>query len=237
VKSRLRYLSEPTACGYLPDQIWRLEFEQVAALTAQEYMQRMAQGWRRFGHALFRPRCQSCSACQPLRVVVNGFRPDRSQRRAWNSNSGDLRLRIQRPAVTREKLDLYDRYHSFQAEEKGWPEHAPKDAEGYARSFVHNPFPTEEWCYLLGRKLVGVGYVDHLSKGMSGIYFFYDPGERHRSLGTFNVLAMLHEAARRRSPHLYLGYYVAGCSSMMYKSRFVPNQVLGPDGCWHDFKN
>jgi arginine-tRNA-protein transferase len=237
VESLLRYLSEPSTCGYLPDQIWRLEFEHVAALTPHEYMERMAQGWRRFGYTLFRPRCRSCSACQPLRVLVDGFRPDRSQRRAWKSNVGEIMLRIQEPAVTREKLALYDRYHSFQTEAKGWPAHAPKDPEDYARSFVHNPFPTEEWCYFLGRKLIGVGYVDSLSLGMSGIYFFYDPRASQRSLGTFNVVSLLREAARRRSPHLYLGFYVAGCRSMMYKSRFLPNQVLAPDGNWCDFKN
>ena len=42
-------------------------------------------------------------------------------------------------------------------------------------------------------------------------------------------------ARQRRIPHLYLGYYVAGCPSMEYKRLFVPNQVLRSDGHWHDF--
>ena len=72
-------------------------------------------------------------------------------------------------------------------DEKGWPDHGPKDPADYADSFVDNPFPTEEWCYYLGDRLVGVGYVDVLPDGLSAIYFFYDPDERDRSLGTFNV--------------------------------------------------
>ena len=63
-----------------------------------------------------------------------------------------------------------------------------------------------------------------------------DPGERHRSLGTWNVLNLIDRARARGLSHLYLGYYVAGCPSMAYKTRFAPNQVLGEDGHWHDFQ-
>lgn len=236
MESLYRYLAPAGPCGYLPDQLWRLEYEHVAALTPAEYMQRMLQGWRRFGTVLFRPRCRVCTACRSLRVVVERFRPDRSQRRARQANEGVVEVRIGVPAVTPAKLLLYDRYHAFQAESKGWPAHTARDARGYANSFVENPFPTQEWCYYLEGRLVAVGYVDDLPGGLSAIYYFYDPAERQRSLGTWNVLNLLAHAAGRRIPHVYLGYYVAACPSMTYKSRFVPNQLLGPDGRWHDFR-
>jgi arginine-tRNA-protein transferase len=199
-------------------------------------MARVVQGWRRFGISLFRPRCPACSACQSLRVLVDRFQPTRSQRRVQKTNQDSVQLRIGPPGVSRAKLDLYDRYHAYQAQAKAWPEHAPRDAHGYASSFVHNPFPTHEWCYYVGTRLVGVGYVDDLPGGLSAIYFFYDPAERQRSLGTWNVLSLLANAAARRIPYLYLGYYVAGCPSMEYKVRFAPNQLLEPDGHWHDFR-
>src|SRR5262249_50511535 len=208
----------------------------VGAIEPAEYLERMLHGWRRFGAMLFRPHCRGCSACRPLRVDVARFRPDRSQRRARQANEGEVELRIGRPSVTRAKLNLYDRYHAFQADAKGWPQHPARDAEGYANSFVLNPFPTQEWCYYLGGRLVGVGYVDDLPGALSAIYCFYDPDERRRSLGTWNVLSLIEHAQKRGVPHVYLGYYVAGCRSMEYKARFVPNQVLGPDGRWHDFR-
>jgi arginine-tRNA-protein transferase len=232
----LRSLAPPSSCGYLPDETWQLEYDLVSKVTPAEYMERMASGWRRFGISLFHPRCPTCTACRSVRVLVDRFRPDRSQRRVRNLNEGAVRLRIGTPTVTRAKLDLYDRYHAFQAEAKGWPEHDAKDVQGYANSFVHNPFPTQEWCYYLGARLVGVGYVDDLPGAMSAMYFFYDPAERGRSLGTWNVLSILDEALRQRVPHVYLGYYVAGCRSMAYKVRFVPNQLLGPDGQWRDYR-
>jgi arginine-tRNA-protein transferase len=237
MESLYRYLAPPSQCGYLPDRLWRLEYEHVAGASAADYMARMAQGWRRFGHVFFRPRCQACTACQSLRVLVDQFRPDRSQRRARKANEGVVELRIGRPSVSRAKLALYDRYHAYQTEAKGWPAHPAHDAESYAASFVENPFPTEEWCYFLAGRLIGVGYVDVLPAGLSAIYFFYDPAERARSPGTWNVLNVLDGAASRTLPHVYLGYFVAGCASMTYKSRFRPNQVLVPNGRWRDFLN
>src|SRR5205814_7493010 len=143
VKSLMHYISGPSQCGYLPEQSASTEYEVVAALTAEEYAQRMLSGWRRFGRALFRPRCRACQACQPIRVPVDTFRPDRSQRRAWKANDGTVRLRIGEPRVTPVKLALYDRYHAYQCEAKGWPAHPANDPRGYADSFVDHPFPTE----------------------------------------------------------------------------------------------
>ena len=152
------------------------------------------------------------------------------------TNDGLIQLRIGRPGVTREKLDLYDRYHAFQSRIKGWPEHEPKDAASYLHSYVDNPIPTQEWCYYLGDKLIGVGYMDELPGALSAIYFFYDPDQRDLSLGISNFLRVIEYAGSRRLPHVYLGYYVEGCRSMEYKARFVPNQILLQDGQWYDFQ-
>lgn len=239
MESLCRFVAPPTPCGYLPEQQWQLEYEVVIGMRSEEYFQRMLDGWRRFGDTLFRPRCSHCTACRSLRVLVDRFRPDRSQRRAWKANVEEVRVQIGRPSVTRAKLNLYDRYHAFQTDLKGWPQHPAKDPDSYRSSFVDNPFPIQEWCYYLpdgrGERLIGVGYVDDLPGGLSAIYFFYDPEERHRSLGTFNVLSILEHARQRGLPHVYLGYYVAGCRSMEYKTRFMPNQVRGEDGVWRDF--
>jgi leucyl-tRNA---protein transferase len=229
-----QFTTPPAQCGYLPDQVWTLQYLFVAAASAEEYQEYLRRGWRRFGRGFFHPVCRSCRQCQSIRVPVATFRPDRSQRRARKINA-DIELVIGEPEITDEKLRLYDRFHEFQSHEKGWPVHAPKDPRDYADSFLDNPFPTEEWCYYLGDRLIGVGYVDALPEGLSAIYFFYDPKERDRSLGTDNVLRVIDSAVRRGLPHVYLGYYVDGCRSLEYKARFRPNEVLGPDGSWRPF--
>src|SRR5205814_4534500 len=90
----VRFTAPASPCGYLPHQRWSLEYEYVARMSAPEYMQRMTAGWRRFGHVMFRPRCRSCQACQPIRVVADRFRPSRSQRRAGKASAGIIELRI-----------------------------------------------------------------------------------------------------------------------------------------------
>jgi arginyl-tRNA--protein-N-Asp/Glu arginylyltransferase len=252
MESLFHYVASPSPCGYLPDRRWSLEYEYVGTMTRGEYLVRMLEGWRRFGTMLFRPACATCTSCRPLRVLAERFRPDRSQRRCAKANDGDVRLLIGKPTVSRAKLTLYDRYHAHQTDAKGWPQHPAKDAASYADSFVHHPFPVEEWCYYVGERLIGVGYVDSLPSlegeplpagagteepgGLSAIYFFYDPCERARSPGIWNVLTLLEEAARRGLPYVYLGYYVEGCASMAYKASFSPNQLREVDGIWRDYR-
>jgi len=68
--------------------------------------------------------------------------------------------------------------------------------------------------------------------GLSAIYFFHEPAEAPRSLGTFNILMMIDEARPRGLPYVYLGYYVQGCRSLEYKARFQPNELLDAHGAW-----
>jgi arginine-tRNA-protein transferase len=232
MRSLFVFTCPPGPCSYLPRESSSLTYEIVGELSAEEYQPRLAAGWRRFGYSLFRPTCPSCTKCQSVRVPVATFAPDRSQRRCLAANDGEVRLEIGEPEVTEEKLSLYDRYHAFQAGHVGWPEHGPKDAAGYAESFTENPFASQEWRYYLREKLVGVGYVDCLPGGLSAIYFFHDPGERKRSLGTYNVLSIIRKAAEWKLPHVYLGYYVEGCRSLEYKARFKPHEVLSEKGEW-----
>ncbi|MFO0824129.1 MAG: arginyltransferase [Gemmataceae bacterium] len=229
------YTPPPHPCAYLPHEQSQLTYEVVAEITPEEYLERLQSGWRRFGHSLFRPECETCRACQSLRVPIATFTPNRSQRRALAANDGEVTLRIDTPSVSTTKLDLYDKFHAAQHKDKGWPQHDPETRAAYSESFVENPIPTEEWCYWLDSRLIGVGYVDVIPDGLSAIYFYHDPEERDRSLGTYNVLCILREAARRKLSHVYLGYYVEGCRSLEYKGRFRPNEVLHPSGHWQQF--
>ena len=230
------FLGTPRQCGYLPDQLWRLEYRLAVDLSAAEYAELMIRGWRHFGRAVFRPRCQGCTACTPSRVDVARFRPDRAQRRAWSRNHADLELTIAEPTAGTAQLDLYRRYHQYQEATKQWPDRQGETRDEYHETFVDNPFPVQEWRFTLGETLVGIGYVDDLPVGPSAITFIHAPEHRDRSLGAYNVLALIDHARTLGLPHVYLGYHIADCPSMAYKARFAPNQALGPDGQWRDFR-
>ncbi len=230
----LRYTESASPCGYLPEEQWRMEYVQVAQLSPREYGALLLGGWRRFGHLLFRPRCRSCEACQSLRVDPLTFRPDRGQRRVRRVCEGRVRLDIGPPTDTQEAFSLYRRFHDFQTVHRAWPL-SGTDRDDFAEGFLRNPVPTEQWSYRLEDRLVGVGFVDALPDvGLSAIYFVHDPAQRALSLGTWNILCLLDETRRRGLPHLYLGYYVAGCPSLAYKARFRPHQIRGRDGIWRE---
>lgn len=235
MKAGDHWLAPPSRCGYLPDRPWRLEYLRVVEMQPEEYMTLLQNGWRRFGRTVFRPRCPNCDACRSLRIDVAAFRPDRAQRRARLANEGQVTLDVGPPTATPEKLALLDRFHAHGSESKGWPVHARGDVEAYHDDFLDNPFPTEEWGFRLDGALVGLGYVDVLPGGLSGIYFAHDPRHHRRSLGTWNVLRLIDRARAAGLPHVYLGYYVEGCPSMRYKARFRPNQALAPAGKWRPF--
>ncbi len=228
----VRWTEPPSPCQYVPDHVCRFEYLRVSTVTPDEYMMHLLAGWRRFGHTLFRQRCSGPGACRSLRVDAARFRPDRSQRRTRKANEGMVRLRIGGPALTPEKAALFERFHADRSETRGWSPYEPGDVAGFASSFLLNPFPTQEWCYYLEDALVGVGYVDELSGGLSAIYFVRDPTCHERSLGTWNVLCLLDRVRALGLPHVYLGYHADGCPSLKYKGRFRPNQHLDSDGVW-----
>ena len=230
--SALTFLAPVSDCEYLPDRRWQLRYEFMPQIGRDEYMHRLRAGWRRFGPIVFRPECPTCRMCQSLRVPVASFRATQSQRRAWKRNTTDVTVRVGKPSMSDEKENLLARFHAHGHEVKGWP----ANAEERLDLFVTNPFETEEWSYYVGDQLIGVGYVDALPEGLSAIYFYWDPAERRRSLGTFNILSIIASARDRGLPHVYLGYYVEGCRSLEYKARFAPNEVFGPEREWKPFR-
>jgi arginine-tRNA-protein transferase len=218
-------------CNYLPGRVAQLRYEVLPEMTSGDYMERLRAGWRRFGPIVFRPECPSCRMCQSLRVPVSSFRPTRSQGRAWKRNAGDVQIRVGAPSITPEKEALFEKFHQHGRETKGWPAGGGEVLD----LFALNPFPTEEWTYLIGEQLVAVGYVDVMSEGLSAIYFYWDPADAHRSLGTFNVLSAIASARERGLPYVYLGYYVEGCRSLEYKGRFGPSEILRDGKGWEPF--
>ena len=51
-----------------------------------------------------------------------------------------------------------------------------------------------------------------------------------RSLGHHVILDHIRHAQEMGLPHVYLGYWVRGSRKMDYKSRFLPQERLGPSG-------
>ena len=229
-----RFTSKSESCEYLPEESSNLLYEVVPQITPGQYEERMNQGWRKFGVFLFRPVCAGCQACRPIRIPVDRFKPDRSQRRAFQRNT-DLTVRYGLPGCDEARMDLYARYHQSQTSRKGWSEH-DRDEEDYKMQFVHNPLASVEISVWEGEQLRAVALTDVTPSVVSGIYHYHDPDLRERSLGTFVILHIIALAHRLGKPYVHLGYYVAGCGSLCYKSRFRPCEIMGVDGEWYEYE-
>ena len=214
-----------SSCSYLPAEQSRMEYRFVTSLNAQEYGALIHQGWRKFGHLLFRPKCLGCHACHALRVEVGSFKPNRSQKRNISANC-DVAVVIGPPQFDEQRMRLYGEFHDARSEQRGWARERDSDFEQYLESFMVGPLPVLEVSYWSGSELLGVGFFDEVPDGLSAIYCFYSQAAQARGIGTFNVLTGIEQSQRRGLPFLHLGYYVNGCVSLEYKANFRPNQLL-----------
>ncbi|MBI3723875.1 arginyltransferase [bacterium] len=219
------------ACPYLAGRRAKLEWSYAPALGAADYEALMDLGHRKFGAFVFRPACEGCRACRPIRVPAATFSPDRSQRRAWRANQ-DLAVSFAPPSVDEERLALLSRYHEKQAREKGWPRDQHESERDYAASFVENPLPAVEIAIRENGALRAILLADLTPRVLSAVYHYHEPALGRRGLGTFAILHAIDLAGRLGKEHVYLGFLVAGCASMTYKARFRPCEVLGEDGVW-----
>lgn len=212
-------------CSYLPDRTARMRYRMMPDCPPRTYEKLLERGWRRFGDAFFRPVCRTCVECRSLRIDVDAFEPNRSMRRTMRKNE-DLTVILRPASMTREHLDLYERYHDDMHERRGWRERQV-DSDEYWSTFVSGGESyAREMLYLDGERLLGVALVDVLPNALSAVYCYYDPDERQRGIGVLSVLAQVELARRREIPHLYLGYWIRGNQSMKYKARYRPHEIL-----------
>uniref|UniRef100_UPI0030DDA97D arginyltransferase n=1 Tax=uncultured Marinobacter sp. TaxID=187379 RepID=UPI0030DDA97D len=195
------------------------------------YSQLTALGFRRSGSHYYRPHCDHCNACIPVRLDCREFRPDRSQRRVWNKNR-DLTFRLVPAVFTERYYDLYARYIG---ERHADGDMFPPSREQFSSFLVEGA--TETWFLEmnLGDQLLGLAVIDGLNDGLSAIYTMFDPEQEHRSLGTLAVLWQIDEARRRDLDWVYLGYWISQCRKMNYKTRFRPLEAF-QDGHWTPFQ-
>ena len=215
-------------CPYLPGRTAGDRALWANQIAPEAYEKFMDAGFRRSGKLVYQPACRGCRACRPIRIPVADFRPDKSQRRCAQKNA-DLRINYGSPNPTDEKFQMYQRYL------RDW--HGRTDMEEHSAftSFLYeSPLTTTlEFEYRDGSsRLLAVGICDVCPYSLSSVYFYFDPDQSRRGLGTFGILHEIEFAAERGLPYFYLGYWVSGCRQMQYKNAFRPYELLDGDGLW-----
>jgi arginyl-tRNA--protein-N-Asp/Glu arginylyltransferase len=240
------YLTAPSPCPYLAGKEERKVFTHLVGERAPELNNILTQGGFRLSQSIaYRPACEGCRSCVSVRVIARDFRPTRSMRRVANGNA-DIESEMRLAVPTSEQYAVFRAYLDSRHRDGGMADMTVLD---YAMMVEDSHIETRIVEYRRreapgasapaagggGRvrrrgDLLAVALTDVLGDGLSMVYSFFEPDESARSLGTLMVLDHIVRAQRMGLSYVYLGYWVGGSRKMDYKSRFLPQERLTPDG-------
>lgn len=226
--ARFFFATAPLPCPYLESRLERRVVTELVGRDAAALHDALTHAGFRRSHAIvYAPACTGCDACVPLRIVARDFRPTRTQKRVGRRNRA-FEVREQPPIATAEQFDLFVRYQNRRHADGDM---ANMDYDDFRALIEDTPVETAMVEVRDGDGVLAAAVLaDRIEDGLSAVYSFYDPARETDSLGTFMILWLVERARALRLPYVYLGFWIADCRKMSYKSNFSPVEARGKDG-------
>ena len=226
------FLTPPHKCGYLADRnAVTIFLDPRRRPNTRLYTGLSEHGFRRSGDHVYRPQCPECQACIPVRVPVAEFTATRAQRRTLRRNA-DVKVIPKAPVFNQEHFALYSRY--ITARHAGGSMENP-EPQGYLEFLTASWADSVFYEFRADATLLAVAVVDHLDDGLSAVYTFFDPEATQRSLGRLAILKQIELAHTLQLKWVYLGYWIAECQKMSYKTEYSPLEYFRA-GVWSRVK-
>ena len=180
----------------------------------------MKNGFRRSGALTYRPCCDHCQACVPVRILTDKYKPNRTQRRTAKHHAS-LEAGIFSLVYRQEHYELYLKYQSVRHHGSGMDQDS---REQYRHFLLQSNVQSNLVEFREDGKLRMVSIIDRLRNGISSVYTFFEPNLPNTSYGTYSVIWQTDLCKKLKLPYLYLGYWIEQSKKMAYKANFRPAQ-------------
>jgi arginine-tRNA-protein transferase len=217
------YRTSPELCPYLEGKYETKILTPLTEKNGQYHYNSLIQlGFRRSQTIAYKPMCYNCNACQSIRVIVNDFQLNKTQKRLLSTHK-NTKYVISSPRLSDSHYRLYQKYIHNRHEGE---EMSKMSFDDVARMLEQTTVDTVivEY-YNQDNALICWVITDIVHSGLSMVYSVYDPTTAKLSLGTYAILSHIQLAKEMSLPYLYLGYWVKGCQKMSYKINFKPYEL------------
>ena len=210
-------------------------------LTCHQYQRLIDKGWsRRGGVRLYHSSCCHNVECTDWETRIDVHNFDYCSHKCYvkvlkKVPVGRLTVETHPTHFSQEAFELYNKYN---LERHGWP---PICEEEYCKHVVDSPISKEyisgiehgsfHQLYRLDGKLVAVGLIDIVPKGIVSLYMWYslDKEVSKYSLGVYSALKeieMVRELSKTNPEmkYYYLQGWVEGNKKFAYKVRYSPEE-------------
>ncbi|MFP4362837.1 MAG: GNAT family N-acetyltransferase [Spirochaetia bacterium] len=215
-------------CPYLPNRTFLSENFVVDHIDPMELDKLLALGYRHFGDFFFRPVCESCGECLPIRIPISEYQFSKRFKRIAKKGS---HFKV----TWNEIPDIESAFALYQDHKTRFDDKEHDDIDNFEHSFFPEMKSSQCICIYDGDQLIAVSHIDKTNTSVSSVYSYFDRRYEQYSPGWLTMYYEILLAKKTNSMYYYLGYYIQQNNHMNYKARVYPNEICIGPGNWTEY--